>query len=419
VAALGGPEWLRVLRHDAFDRFAAGPLPTDADEVWRYSRIDKLDLDRFSVASPAQPEAADAVLPPSLSRALSGAGAMVTIRNGRSVTFDLEHPSVAIARPDDHPWTLGDIAGEPDALVSLNAALAGAPLRVSIAKGAVVDGPVVIVHWTDVPDAAVFPRILVRAEPGCEATVVEIVASGADPALVVPVTEVDVADTANLRYLNLQILGSNAWQIGLQRSRVGRDATFVSASVAFGGDYARIRTDSALVGQGGSSRLLAAYFGRGDQMHDFRTVQDHRARKTTSELVFKGAVANRSRSVYSGMIRVEKGAVGSSAFQANRNLVLGEGAHADSVPNLEIEENDVRCTHASAVGPIDEEQRFYLESKGVPPEVTDRLIVRGFLDEVLTQAPAPALLPWLRETLATELAQAEAAGLAEAGAAGL
>jgi Fe-S cluster assembly protein SufD len=107
--------------------------------------------------------------------------------------------------------------------------------------------------------------------------------------------------------------------------------------------------------------------------------------------------------VYSGLIRVRKGAVGTNAFQTNRNLVLDEGAHADSVPNLEIEENDVSCSHASAVGPVDEEQRFYLESRGVPPSVAERLIVLGFLDDVLMRTPIPDLHDWLRLELAAKL----------------
>ena len=126
------------------------------------------------------------------------------------------------------------------------------------------------------------------------------------------------------------------------------------------------------MGAGATSNLLAVYFGAARQMHDFRTLQDHRAPKTTSDLLFKGAVAGAAHSVYSGLIRVEKGARGTNAFQTNRNLVLAEGARADSVPNLEIEENELRCSHASAVGPIDEEQRYYLESRGVPPEVAGR-----------------------------------------------
>ena len=138
-------------------------------------------------------------------------------------------------------------------------------------------------------------------------------------------------------------------------------------------------------------------------MHDFRTLQDHAAPKTTSDLLFKGAVQGRARSVYTGLIRVRKEAAGTNAFQTNRNLKLSEEAWADSVPNLEIENNDVRCSHASAVGPIDAEQRFYLESRGVPPETADRLIVLGFFDEVLERLPAPSVATELRAAIAEKL----------------
>jgi Fe-S cluster assembly protein SufD len=138
-------------------------------------------------------------------------------------------------------------------------------------------------------------------------------------------------------------------------------------------------------------------------MHDFRTLQDHDAPKTTSDLLFKGAVEDESRAVYSGLIRIRKGAAGTNAFQTNRNLVLGQGAHADSVPNLEIEENDVKCSHASAVGPIDEEQRYYLEARGLPPEAADRLIVLGFFEEILEDIHITGLRDPLRRAVAAKL----------------
>jgi Fe-S cluster assembly protein SufD len=265
---------------------------------------------------------------------------------------------------------------------------------------------VLVVHWVTGDEAALFPRIRIEAGEDCEVSVLEVVA-GPGRALVAPVTEIDVARAARVSYLQVQTLGDQAWQIGRQASRVASDATLVSAAVALGGDYARLRTDCSLVGPGASSRLLAVYFGAGSQMHDFRTTQHHRAPKTTSDLLYKGAVANTARSVYSGLIRVEKGAGGTNAFQTNRNLVLHEGAHADSVPNLEIEDNDVRCSHASAVGPVSEDERFYLESRGVPPQVTERLITLGFLGEVIEQLPVPGLGGYLSGALAAKLAEAE------------
>ena len=310
-----------------------------------------------------------------------------------------------LSAPDAKEVELGVLAGEPDAFAVMNRAFAPAPVRIAVAAGS-VPKPIVVVHWADTDGSAVFPRLLLEVGEQAEVSVLEVVA-GPGAALVVPVTELEVGDAARLSYLHVQDLGSQAWQIGLQASRVGRDASVLSAAVALGGEYARLRTDSVLAAPGASGRLLALYFGSGTQMHDFRTVQHHRAPKTQSELLYKGVVANRSRSVYSGLIRVDKGARGMNAFQTNRNLVLHEGAHADSVPNLEIEDNDVRCSHASAVGPIAEDQRFYLESRGVPPSVTDRLIALGFLDEVLAQVPLQALSGPLRAELAAKLAGAE------------
>ena len=138
-------------------------------------------------------------------------------------------------------------------------------------------------------------------------------------------------------------------------------------------------------------------------MHDFRTIQSHVAPRSQSNLLFKGAVKDTAHSVYTGLIRIGPDAKGSTAFQTNRNLTLSEGAWAESVPNLDILTNDVRCSHASTVGPVDPEQRFYLESRGVPPEVAERLIVLGFFDEVLEQLPLPTLAAQLRARVAAKL----------------
>jgi Fe-S cluster assembly protein SufD len=158
----------------------------------------------------------------------------------------------------------------------------------------------------------------------------------------------------------------------------------------------RLRSEARLDGEGADSDLLAVYFGDGDQTLDFRTLQDHAAPRTHSNLLFKGAVEERAHSVYSGLIHIRKQAQRANAFQTNRNLVLTEGAGAESIPNLEIEANDVRCSHASTVGPIDEEQLYYLETRGVPPADAERLIVLGFFDDVFERLAVPALVEPLR-----------------------
>jgi Fe-S cluster assembly protein SufD len=166
--------------------------------------------------------------------------------------------------------------------------------------------------------------------------------------------------------------------------------------VGLGAAYDRIRADVAVEGRDARSEILSTYLGDGNQVHDVRTLQDHVAARTASELLCQGAVAGHSRSVYSGLIRVHRGAVRSDARQTNHNLVLDEGAHADSVPNLDILENDVVCSHASTVGPIDEDQRYYIESRGVSPEVAEGLIVRGFFDAIIDRGPVPEATPLLQ-----------------------
>ena len=375
AARLPGPEWMQERRAAAAERFADSGLPTEAEEVWRYSRISELDLDAYTLAThSAHVEAPDGVV---------------------------------ITQLDDAPdgdEVLGSVAASStDAFTELGTAFVTGGLIVDVPRGVVVEQPITIVHEVNADGSAVFPRTIVRLGESAQVTVVEHHRSADVAAFVGPVVELDVGAAARLSYTVVQELGPRVWQTAYQASRVGRDAELRSAAVALGGDYARLRTDSRLEGQGATSYLLAVYFGAGSGMHDFRTMQDHVAPATTSDLLFKGAVAGTAKSVYSGLIRVRKEARGTNAFQTNRNLVLSEGAGAESVPNLEIETNDVRCSHASAVGPIDEDQRYYLESRGIPPQIAERLIVIGFFTEVLERLPVPALAAALGQELTSRL----------------
>jgi Fe-S cluster assembly protein SufD len=409
-ADVPGPAWLRARRAVAAERVAGAALPTDAEEVWRYSRIGELDVDAYS--PPGPDVVTDPTVPEPLERVLAVAGeraGLVVLRNGRVAHVALDEPLarrgvVLGALEADHAELLGAVAPyDVDYFTLMNSAFVEAPVLVHVPAGVNVDKPIAVLHWIDAAGIAVFPRTIVHTGADADVTVVEYHTSTDVAALTVPVVELDVDDAGRLHYLNVQQLGRQVWQIAYQASRVGRDATLDSSSVALGGDYARVRTDSAVSGKGATSNLLAVYFGDGESMHDFRTMQDHVAPATTSDLLFKGAVRDNAKSVYSGLIRVRKEAAGTNAFQTNRNLVLSEGAHVESVPNLEIEANDVRCSHASAVGPIDEEQRFYLESRGIEPDVAERLIVLGFFGEVLDRLPVPALAGPLRAAVMAKL----------------
>jgi Fe-S cluster assembly protein SufD len=330
------------------------------------------------------------------------------VRNGRVVSVelpaDLAANGVRIGvAADDQSDAVGAAVGTaPDALVTLHDAFVAEPLVVDVPPGVTLPGPVVVVHVTDGDGVAAFPHLVVRAGGDSEVSVLEVQASEGGRSLVVPVTEILAGQAARVGLVPVQQLGLATWQVGMQVSQVEAEATLHSTSMGFGGDYARLRTDCRMVGRGATGELDAVYFGEGDQTLDFRTFQDHVAPDCTSNLLFKGAVGGRSRSVYTGMIRVGKQARGTNAFQTNRNVKLSDGAWAESVPNLVIENNDVRCSHASAVGPVDEEQRFYLESRGVPTDDAERLIVTGFFDEVLSRLPVGGVAPLLRATVAAK-----------------
>jgi Fe-S cluster assembly protein SufD len=407
--SLPGPDWLRARRTAAAERFEAASLPSPDEEIWRYSRVADLDLDEFGLVA-AEDEAVPAEVDRLLAAYPDRAATVVTV-DGTVVRAEVA-PGPAeqgltagpIAGASGGEDLLGSVIQEPtDVFAVMNDAFSADPVLVRIPRGLVVEDPIVVVHWVTAAGAAVFPRLVVDAGDDSQARLIDLYGSsdGGAP-LVVPVTEIGVRRAARFGYVNAQQLDLSAWQIASTVSRVEADGDLESTCAGFGGDYARQRTDCHLDGRGATGNLRAVYFGEHTQTLDFRTFQDHAAPDTTSDLLFKGALGGSSRSVYSGLIRVEKNARGTNAFQTNRNIKLSDDAWAESVPNLEILNNDVRCSHASAVGPVDEEQRFYLESRGVPPAVAERLIVTGFFDEILTELPVPAAIGPLRASVAAK-----------------
>ena len=413
--ALGGPDWLVERRLAAADQLDGIDWPSPGDEIWRYSRIDELDLDRF------RPPARDDLGEPGPEPAPGGGpvaaeagerAGLVVVRNGRVVHHELDDTLLAkgvvvcgLATCDeaDVAAVLGSCSqASPDAFTVLHDAFVAGGAFIKVPAGVVVDKPIIVLHWSEGEGLVTFPHTLVVADESSEITVVDRFGAPDIPGpghLVDAVVELVVGDNARLRYLSVQEHGPKTWQVALQRAHVGRDASLHSSAVALGGDYARLRSETRLDGSGSESDLLAVYFGDGQQMLDFRTLQDHAAPHTRSNLLFKGAVEDRAHSVYSGLVHLRPAAQRAEAYQTNRNLVLTEGAGAESIPNLEIEANDVKCSHASAVGPIDEDQLYYLESRGVRPEDAERLIVLGFFDDVFDRLPVPTLVRALRRSV--------------------
>jgi Fe-S cluster assembly protein SufD len=419
--ALPGPEWLAQRRVDAVARLGDVDWPTAAEEIWRYSRIGELDLSQFRpVPAEQMGEPGDEPAPgggPIAAEAGERSG-LVVVRNGRVVHHaldaDLEAKGVmvcgiATCDADEIAALLGTCSdASPDAFTALHDAFLAGGAYVKVPRGVVVDKPIVVLHWSEGDGLASFPHTLVVAEDGAQVTVFDRYGSadskvGGVGHLVDAVVELVIGDNAHVRYLSVQEQGPHTWQIALQRAHLGRDASLKSSVVALGGAYARLRSESLLSGSGAESDLTAVYFGDGHQMLDFRTLQDHDAPNTRSDLLFKGAVEDTAQSVYSGLIRIRPDAQKSVAFQTNRNLVLTEGADARSVPNLEIEASDVKCSHASTVGPVDDEQLYYLATRGVPPEEAERLIVLGFFDDVFDRLPVRSLVAPLRRSVVEKL----------------
>jgi Fe-S cluster assembly protein SufD len=414
--ALGGPDWLVARRLAAVDALAARSWPTADEEIWRYSRIGELDLDRF------RPFAESELGRPGDERAPGGGpwaaeagphAAMLVVRDGHVVHHEIDAGleakgvrvcDLATCAGDDVRDLLGAAShSSEDAFTVLHDAFLAGGAFVQIPPGVVVEDPILVLHWCEGDGRASFPHTVVSLGERAEATVLDRFGSPDTDHLVDAVTELLVADDAHLRYLSIQQHGAHTWHLGLQRALVGRNATVKTSAVALGGDYARLRSETVLQGEGGESDQLAVYFADGSQMLDFRTLQDHDAPRTRSDLLFKGAVEDVARSVYSGLVHLRTTAVKANASQTNRNLVLSEGAHAESIPNLEIEANDVKCSHASTVGPIDDDQLYYLESRGIPPEDAERLIILGFFDDVLERLPVSSLSDGLRRSVVDKL----------------
>ncbi len=373
-------------------------LPTTESEDWRYSRIDDLDVAAIAVSVRPIPGSAPDPLAAVVNRA-----ATVQIVNGYVTLVTLDagwaakglEVGVSTSSGERAPIAAAD---NPTKFDGLHLALAPDALRIVVPSGLTVDAPVVVLnhHLVGETPTASFPHITVDVGEGACLTVIEHQSSSPPPAgrhtgvagLSVPLVELSVGAAARLSYAIVENQAEGLWQIGRQMSTVAGQATLTSSCASFGGEYNRLRFDTRLSGRGAHGDLIALYYGDGHQTHDFRTFQHHSDQDTTSDLLFKGAVDDQSSSVYTGLIHIHPEGRGSDARQTNRNIKLSDDAWAWSVPNLEIENSDVRCSHASAVSPIDEDQRFYLHSRGVPPTVADRLIVTGFFDEVIGRMPA-------------------------------
>jgi Fe-S cluster assembly protein SufD len=301
------------------------------------------------------------------------------------------------------------VSASEEKFATLAAAFASGGAYIYVPRGVQVPLPLQSFRWITGSGSAVFPRVVIAVEEGASLTYIDHYRSGPldGPALAAANVEIYAHPASNVSYLGVQDWAPSVWHFNIQRALVQRDATLRSLAATLGGKVSRSVVESILDGPGSHSEMLGVYFADGDQHFDHRSLQEHRAPNSSSDLYYKGALKGRSSAVYSGLIHIAKEAQKTDSQQANRNLILSEHAKADSIPLLEIEANDVRCSHGVSVGPPDEDQRFYLESRGLDHDEAEQLIVKGFFQEVLDRVRVPEIRDALGRAVEEELALEE------------
>jgi Fe-S cluster assembly protein SufD len=388
AAPITEPDWLKALRARGRSRYQELPVPNQKQKGWEFTDLTRFDPDSFPVVDGGDLDTEPAHAPlvaahdrPAVAAVDAAAQARVeTVPEGVTVCTLAEairdHPVVVKAH-------LGSLVADGDKFAAQNTMSFAAGAFVHVKAGVQVPEPLVITALQ--ASAGVMPwRSLIVVEDGAELTVAEQFLSADDEleAYFNPVSEVIVGDGASVSYLCVQDLSERTWVLGSQRTKVGRDASIHWVGLGLGSGQGKLRMETDITGRGANARVTGAYVGHGSQHIDYDTTQEHAAPDTTSDLAFRGILRDRATAVWSGMIRVDPGAQRTDAFQENRNLILSDGAHADAIPGLEIEANDVRCTHAATVGRIDAEQLFYLMSRGLERGEAERLLVGGFLEVI-------------------------------------
>ena len=374
----------------------APALPTHKTPGWEFTDLSGLDLDAYEQASGGDSEArsrADAVLnaPDGGRRVLQVDGASVegavaeAAGNGRPSEPLVSSLDTGLERFPHLREMLGHLVSAEDPFVARNDDAWQGGALVYVPRGQRLESPAQIAAVQDADGASVAFRTLIVLEEGAEAEVWEQwLGTDSDPDSVFnTVTEIWVGPGANLRYVTAQGLSARSWLFATQRAEVEKDATLDWVALGFGSGRGKVRMETKLAGQGSSARVTGAYAGNGSQHLDFDTTQEHAAPDTTSDLAFRGVLEETATAVWRGMIRVDPGAQKTDAFQESRNLILSKQAHADAIPGLEIEADDVRCTHAAAVAQIDAEQLHYLRSHGLPEREARSLIIEGFLEALV------------------------------------
>src|SRR5215210_3073628 len=365
-----------VDRDAAATRYSELAVPNTADEHWRFTDLREFDPGSCAIdGGVGHRDVGGGMLD------VDVAGFAVVTEGGISIA---KAPNGVTFEPFTDHDRLGQLVGADEKFAAHNAAVWEHGLLVVVPKGVQLEQPLAVRIVNTLEGGALFFRLLVIAEPESRFTLIEEYASlSAVSGYVNAVAELYVEQAAKLEYVSIQTLSPETWHFATHHARVERDAELDWVAGGFGSKKGKVWIQNDLTGQGATSRVTGAYFADGEQHLDYDTYQLHSAPNTTSDFAFKGALRDKATAVWRGMIRVEKEAQRTNAYQENRNLMLSPTTHAVPIPGLEILANDVRCTHGATVGQVDREQLFYLMARGLSRGEAERLIVRGFFSDVL------------------------------------
>ncbi|MGI8631920.1 MAG: Fe-S cluster assembly protein SufD [Solirubrobacterales bacterium] len=396
-AQSGTASWIAERRISAATRASELAPPTRKDKRWEFTDISDLDLDGFTPAGEGDASAlerAESYLPGvdgamRVDQVDGSALTEVPSDPGPEGPLVLSLDDAAEQYPDLVEPHLGSIVPAADRISADNEAKWTGGAFVYVPAGTHVAEPIQLTVVHDTPGSALHWRTLIVVEESAEAEVWERWLSGSEDCdgLLNATTEIVVGQNANLRFVCGQELSEKTWVMGTQRGEIQRDATLDWVALGFGGGRGKVRMETKLAGRGSNAKVTGAYAVRGTQHLDFDTNQEHAAEDTTSDLAFRGILDDAATAVWWGMIVVDPGAQRTDAFQESRNLILSSDAHADAIPGLEIQADDVACTHAAAIAQVDKEQLFYLQSRGLNTESAKRLVIEGFLAEMVERLP--------------------------------
>jgi Fe-S cluster assembly protein SufD len=413
------PDWFRDQQREAWKQFESLPQPSRKDQAWRFSNVGLLDLAPFRISSPLTEDDRNNIL--KYSRGLDEVAGRMIFANDQLVERDVVSEDLkkrgVIFQPleramMEHTDLFRKYFMSTDAklgsakFAALHKALVSSGTFLFVPRGLEIELPIEIFHWLRHDNMSVFPHLLLVADELAKVTVIEHFRScrRTAPGFACGVNDLIAGPGAKVTYVCAQEWASNVIALQMNSTLVDHDASALSLNLHVGAKYSRFESLSRLIGEGGRSDLLAVAVARQQQEFDARTLQDHLSPRTASDLLYKNALDDRARTIFGGLIRVEPHAHFTDAYQKVRNLLLSDDAEANSMPGLEILADNVRCTHGATSGQIDEDELFYLRTRGIPTRVAQRLLVTGFLDEVIQRLNHPVIGDYLHRLVEKKFA---------------